>query len=510
MAGTSSQLSRRTFLGGALVIAPALSVPALAQSALSPATGSAVSVKDWGAKGDGASDDSAAIQACINANPGKRILVPKGNYRINTSLKILIAVTIDFEAKATLLLATRNMNGIEIGDGTDATRDRTFGTVINRPAFNAFPGVAPFTAGACIFRNFIAFCDVNDLTVYGREGVTTKLFNGVYDYRASECDMSGAVVQYVSNYAIHCKGDGTIPGRTVDCNYDNLRATDMRTGIYIDVGCAGLGFYRPMIYGITAGGRGIHINTIAGPQGQNFFIDSPDIEAGPAVAAAIDLQSGQKAIITGGWVGASMGYGLKVGALFDGAMVSCNFVQSKVIIQGPHNSLSGGEIVGDAVTVTDGLVITGPNTVVASGVKVRQWAGNGIAWGGASATGILIGALHFANNGNDIAALSGFSPAAMPVILQGNTDKGRTVTAAATLPLPITLPFAQISGTTPIRTIPIRGVGARITLQAGAGGIAFQSGGNLTLPASPLNISAYNTVSLVSDGASWFFDGRSN
>jgi len=509
MSGALPQLSRRSFLNGALIAGSAVSISALARASSSLAIDTGVSLRDWGVKGDGATDDAAAIQACLNANPGKRIVVPKGSYKITVSLKILAAMTLDFEAGATLLLATKNMNGIEIGDGTVATRNATFGTVINRPSFNPFSGMAAFTSGSCIFRNFVAFCHVNYLTVYGRDKGITKLFNGVYDYRASECDTPKAIVQYIISNAIHCRGDGTTPGRTVDCNYDNLRATNIGKGIFIDAGCAGIGAYRPTIYGLAAGGYGIHISCTAGPNGQNFFIDTPDIEAGATAAAGIYLQSGQKAIINGGWVGASMGYGLKIGVLFDSAVVSCNFVQSKVLIQGPHNTISGGEIVGDSATVIDGLVITGANTVISSGVKIRQWLGNGIAWGGTGPSGVLIGALHFANNATDIAPLTGFTPSTMPVILQGSTDKGRTVTAAAILALPITVPFAQVMGAIAIKTIPVRGVGARITLQAGKGGITFQSGGNLTLPVSPLTITAFNTVSLVCDGASWFFDGKS-
>jgi hypothetical protein len=305
-------------------------------------------------------------------------------------------------------------------------------------------------------------------------------------------------------------GDGTTPGRTVDCNYDNLRATDIRKGIFIDAGCAGIGAYRPTIYGLAADGYGIHIKCTPGPNGQNFFIDTPDIEAGASAAAGIYLERGQKAIIAGGWVGASMGYGLKIGEQFDSTIVSCSFVQAKVLIQGPHNTIAAGEIVGDAATVTDGLVITGANTVISSGVKIRQWLGNGIAWGGSNPTGVLIGALHFANNATDIAPLVGFNPSTTPVILQGSTDKGRTAKAAATLDLPITVPFVQVTGTTAIRTIPLRGVGARITLQAGAGGITFHSGGNLTLPVSPFTVTSFNTASFVCDGASWFFDGKSS
>lgn len=43
-----------------------------------------VSVKDFGAKGDGTTDDTAAIQACINAH--KRAYFPAGTYRVTASI----------------------------------------------------------------------------------------------------------------------------------------------------------------------------------------------------------------------------------------------------------------------------------------------------------------------------------------------------------------------------------------------------------------------------------------
>ena len=45
-----------------------------------------VSVKDFGAVGDGVTDDTAAIQAAINAAVGKPIFVPAGTYKITTTL----------------------------------------------------------------------------------------------------------------------------------------------------------------------------------------------------------------------------------------------------------------------------------------------------------------------------------------------------------------------------------------------------------------------------------------
>ena len=45
-----------------------------------------VSVKDFGAKGDGVTDDTAAIQAAIDS--GKPVFVPAGTYYLATSLKV--------------------------------------------------------------------------------------------------------------------------------------------------------------------------------------------------------------------------------------------------------------------------------------------------------------------------------------------------------------------------------------------------------------------------------------
>lgn len=45
-----------------------------------------VSVKDFGAVGDGVADDTAAIQAAVAANPGKLLLLPAGTYKITGTI----------------------------------------------------------------------------------------------------------------------------------------------------------------------------------------------------------------------------------------------------------------------------------------------------------------------------------------------------------------------------------------------------------------------------------------
>jgi len=87
-------MDRRTLLGLGAVSALGLGMPLQAQgapNAPSPASAMA-NARDFGAKGDGQTDDTAALQAaldkCISADGGGFLLLPPGNYRVTRSLRI--------------------------------------------------------------------------------------------------------------------------------------------------------------------------------------------------------------------------------------------------------------------------------------------------------------------------------------------------------------------------------------------------------------------------------------
>lgn len=72
-----------------------------------------INVKDYGAIGDGVADDTAEIQAAIDANPGKAIYFPAGNYKITSQIRIKRAWTsliADATGVATLQFATDTTN----------------------------------------------------------------------------------------------------------------------------------------------------------------------------------------------------------------------------------------------------------------------------------------------------------------------------------------------------------------------------------------------------------------
>ena len=78
-----------------------------------------VSVKDFGATGDGSTNDTTAIQAAINAARGSsKVYIPKGTYRVNRTIEIPSNSHIIGEGKATVIKMMDNI-------GRDVTLMRT-------------------------------------------------------------------------------------------------------------------------------------------------------------------------------------------------------------------------------------------------------------------------------------------------------------------------------------------------------------------------------------------------
>jgi hypothetical protein len=85
-----------------------------------------VSVKDFGAKGDGTTDDTASIQAAINlaCTYGGNVYLPAGTYKISAALVFTMNSSLVDPVKrpsmsgdgmaATTIFQTANANGIEI------------------------------------------------------------------------------------------------------------------------------------------------------------------------------------------------------------------------------------------------------------------------------------------------------------------------------------------------------------------------------------------------------------
>ena len=77
-----------------------------------------VSVKDFGAVGNGVADDTAAIQAAINAAKNKKLYIPSGTYRITSTLQV---VSPNYAANDTLDIFGDGQNNTTIVTSSDIT-----------------------------------------------------------------------------------------------------------------------------------------------------------------------------------------------------------------------------------------------------------------------------------------------------------------------------------------------------------------------------------------------------
>ena len=87
-----------------------------------------VSVKDFGAVGDGAANDTAAIQAALNASTS--VYIPNGSYRINSGLTLPAGTTLFGNGYASqLLIGTAGIDAITLsGNNTTVKAIRITGT----------------------------------------------------------------------------------------------------------------------------------------------------------------------------------------------------------------------------------------------------------------------------------------------------------------------------------------------------------------------------------------------
>lgn len=119
-----------------------------------------LNVKQFGAKGDGISDDTAYIQAAVMACPPKsRVLIPAGTYRV-TSLFLKSSINIEIAGDA-VLLAENDRSRLPVFPGLiqsyDETGEYNLGTWEGNP-LKMFTGV-------------ITGVDVHDVVIYGQGSI---------------------------------------------------------------------------------------------------------------------------------------------------------------------------------------------------------------------------------------------------------------------------------------------------------------------------------------------------
>lgn len=206
----------------------------------------AVSVKDFGAKGDGSTDDTAAFNLAIASGAGA-IYIPSGTYKVSSTIAVDRDITIFGDGPTTKIdvsdiddfdnvfeFAGSGGTFIEsnISSITQGTRRYTFTAAHNLAANDLF----------CIWDD--ADYSYNDrranyqkgeyLTVYDVDGSEVSFFSGFYDFYTS----TSAKMYKVSTIQVNIK-DFNIVGTPVNCDaiIDLLYCRDsIIENVHIEVG----------------------------------------------------------------------------------------------------------------------------------------------------------------------------------------------------------------------------------------------------------------------------------
>lgn len=463
-----------------------------------------ISVKDFGAVGDGVTDDTAKIQSAIVAAYGKELYFPPGTYKITSSLTVLNSLTLTGEkGKATISQVTLNANYITVGDGTGPTKANCFRTVIRGLTFVPSSGSPVPTNNSAIFLNNVSYIDVEDCVFFGQSGGVNKLWNGITVVSSISPMIRNCTFAFLANSAVALSGVSGNP--TTNVRLDFLEISE----------CAGDAIF----FGGFAGGATINfpimysnhawcVNFAASGEGNNFVIQ-PDFEIDNN-SDGILVSQGNVIQIIGGWIGAGT-----VGRTWLQTNAGTgDVVANGVAVFGLKCSLSGVNcsvidcsITGDNATNTTAITVVGSDTQI-TGCKIRQFITSGIAFSGNPPRCMVSNVMFGAVGPSEITGQN-FSASLLPPIITGcQSTASYNLTAATSIHLSQGRTYYSMTGATPVTSMTALGQGQRVTIQAGASTINFGTGGNIHCHgAAAIAVGAFTTVSFVCDGTDWFEDG---
>lgn len=519
-------MQRRQFIGAPLAFtaaAAAAAVPSVGRAASPVPADDYVTFEDYGAVGDGAADDTAAIQAAINDNPGRQIWATRRNYRLTAALRILHPVELCAAQGGTqLLMDVADRDHIVIGDGTEAGMMASLNVVIDGFTFIPGANAGVSATGSCIFFNFASFFDIRNCDFYGRYGNQSRSFRGLTLFRASDGFIRHCRLRFFRDDGVHTQGSphssNPNPYRTVDVRMESLRVYS----------CGGHQVY----FGPHTGGMFVNdaILLQAGQKpafyidsdpvtedGTNFFIVNVNIEGGEAGSRGIVVNKGQSVQIVGGWVGGIAGNGAAVELGAGASSCEINGLKADfcgLIVSGPANSIKNCEISGDLSATVNGIALAASaSDTLISGCRIRQFTGSAIAIAKQNGVGPARCVIEGLTLKDSPAApyIDGADYREGPVVEAIRSDAAAYLGAAAVLPLNYGAPFYQVTGGTPIQDISPRNPGRRVVIQAGMNGLSFVGNGALQLKGGAANVAvpAFRTIEFFCDGVTWFESGGS-
>jgi pectate lyase-like protein/copper-binding protein NosD len=271
---------------------------------LAQAAGKVLDVKDFGAKGDGVSDDTPAIQAAINAaDNGTTISFPAGAYNVAN-------------------FAVKNRSGLSfLGQGKNSVIKQRSGA----------PRIATFEGSRDIVISKLAF-DANGITSYG--GVVFYAVTGVRIENNAFIDSAPKPVSGTDRYSF-VFARGSVPSRDIkilnNVIEDLQLEVDHSQGVVIEgnsvkraVATAGIGIFT-VGDGAMAEDYQITNNTVIDPFGSGFSIGIDPPTDNNCIFRRITI-AGNQVIRT-----KTGGYGIRVGTPDNSKKTTGNVFEDIVI-----------------------------------------------------------------------------------------------------------------------------------------------------------------------------------
>jgi hypothetical protein len=202
-----------------------------------------VSVKDFGAVGDGVTDDTAAIQAAVDyiSTNGGRLYFPSGKFLISTTITIeKSGVWLEGSGSADggtwIVNGTANLPAIKFGDGVNLF----YSNGISQMLFGQKSGVVA-TAGNCgVMFNKCGTCLISDVYV---SSFPAALYDGFVFENISQTQILTIRAQNCLNNGVVIKGDSLdlyVTNSRADSNGNNGWDIKFSNGLYF-VNCTAYG-----------------------------------------------------------------------------------------------------------------------------------------------------------------------------------------------------------------------------------------------------------------------------
>lgn len=353
--------------------------------------GDMLSVKDFGAVGDGVTDDTTALQNWLNAlQPGRSGYVPAGTYKFTSPLVIAngefsIIGAGTFQSVFMYAGASTTVDLLTVGSSSADIRN------VYLSGFRV-DSTTDMTAGNGIHIKRMLLSRLDNIALRGQRSGASNLWDGVFFDCVGVVVYDGVDIVTQNDGLKVCGGVGTTNGPKADLWVVNGKIGDCgRDGIVCGGAFGGFGLDN---LDVASNDRyGIRIDQSLAAEGNREILFNPGLWVDSNVTAGIVLDGGM----------GSQGYFVMTGVWCAGGLTACMHItanetaSSRIQISG-GNFFLGGTSLGVVAGPGDGLKVeTNVPTVMVDGVVIR----NNNGWGvnvTSTGTNVRVGINHYISN----------------------------------------------------------------------------------------------------------------